>query len=81
MIGFVDRNDHWFVNLSIPAGKCAVEPAEGVEGSTFVIVKARNGTDFGIKIASMLDRWFTAPAGKVQGLYFAGFVERDMHNV
>src|SRR5512145_3190726 len=72
VIEFIDRNDHWFLNLSMPAGKCAVEPAEGIEGSSIVIVMARNGTDFGIKIAGMPDRWFTAPSGKVQGLYFPG---------
>ena len=77
VIEFIDRNDHWFLNLSMPAGKCAVEPAEGVEGSSIVIVMARNGTDFGIKIAAMPDRWFTAPSGKVQGLYFPGFTEDD----
>ena len=77
VIEFIDRNDHWFLNLSMPAGKCAVEPAEGVEGSSIVIVMARNGTDFGIKIASMPDRWFIAPAGKVQGLYFPRFTEDD----
>src|SRR5512138_3349116 len=77
VIEFIDRNDHWFLNLSMPAGKCAVEPAEGVEGSSIVIVMARNGTDFGIKIAALPDRWFTAPAGKVQGLYFPGFTADD----
>jgi hypothetical protein len=77
VIEFIDRNDHWFLNLSMPAGKCAVEVAEGVEGSSIVLVMARNGTDFGIKIASIPDRWFTAPAGKVQGLYFPGYTEDD----
>jgi hypothetical protein len=77
VIEFIDRNDHWFLNLSMPAGKVAVEPAEGIEGSSIVIVMARNGTDFGIKIASMPDRWFTAPSGKVQGLYFPGYTEDD----
>ena len=77
VIEFIDRNDHWFLNLSMPAGKCAVEPAEGIEGSSLVIVMARNGTDFGIKLAGLPDRWFIAPAGKVQGLYFPGFTEDD----
>ncbi len=77
VIEFIDRNDHWFLNLSMPAGKCAVEPAEGIVGSSIVIVMARNGTDFGIKIAGMPDRWFTAPAGKVQGLDCPGFTEDD----
>ena len=53
----------------MPAGKAMLEAAESVEGSTIVTVMARNGTDFGIRLASMPERWFTAPAGKVQGLY------------
>lgn len=77
VIEFIDRNDHFFLNLSMPAGKALLEPAEGVAGSTIVTVMARNGTDFGIRLASMPDRWFTAPAGKVQGLYFPQFTEAD----
>ena len=77
VIEFIDRNDHFFLNLSMPAGKAMLEPAEGIEGSTIVTVMARNGTDFGIRLASMPERWFTAPAGKVQGLYFPQFTEAD----
>lgn len=74
---FIDRNDHFFLNLSMPAGKAMVEPAEGIEGSTIVTVMARNGTDFGIRVAGMPDRWFVAPAGRVKGLYLPGFSEED----
>jgi hypothetical protein len=77
VIEFIDRNDHFFLNLSMPAGKAILEPAEGVQGSTIVTVMARNGTDFGIRLASMPERWFIAPAGKVQGLYFPQFTEND----
>ena len=77
VIEFIDRNDHFFLNLSMPAGKAMLEAAESVEGSTIVTVMARNGTDFGIRLASMPERWFTAPAGKVQGLYFPQFTEKD----
>jgi hypothetical protein len=77
VIEFIDRNDHFFLNLSMPAGKAMLEPAEGVAGSTIVTVMARNGTDFGIRLASMPERWFTAPAGKVQGLYFPQYTEQD----
>ena len=77
VIEFIDRNDHFFLNLSMPAGKVLIEPTEGVAGSTIVTVMARNGTDFGIRLASMPERWFTAPAGRVQGLYFPQFSEKD----
>jgi hypothetical protein len=77
VIEFIDKNDHFFLNLSMAAGKAALEPAEGVEGSTIVTVMARNGTDFGIRLAGMPERWFVAPAGMVKGLYFPGFSEED----
>jgi hypothetical protein len=77
VIEFIDRNDHFFLNLSMPAGKAILEPAEGVAGSTIVTVMARNGTDFGIRLASIPERWFTAPAGIVQGLYFPQYTEKD----
>jgi hypothetical protein len=77
VIEFIDHNDHFFLNLSMPAGKAMLEPAEGVAGSTIVTVMARNGTDFGIRLAGLPERWFTAPAGKVQGLYFPQYSEDD----
>jgi hypothetical protein len=77
VIEFIDRNDHFFLNLSMPAGKAAVEPAEGIEGSTIITTMARNGTDFGIRISSMPKRWFIGEAPRVKGLYFPGFSEED----
>jgi hypothetical protein len=77
VIEFIDRNDHFFLNLSMPAAKAMLEAAEGIPASTIVTVMARNGTDFGIRLASMPERWFTAPAGRVQGLYFPQYTEKD----
>jgi hypothetical protein len=77
VIEFIDGNDHFFLNLSMPAGKAVLEAAEGVAGSSILTVMARNGTDFGIRLSSMPDRWFTAPAGQVQGLYFPGYTAAD----
>jgi hypothetical protein len=77
VIEFIDRNDHFFLNLSMPAGKAMLEPAEGIPGSTIVTVMARNGTDFGIRLAGDPERWFVAPAGVVEGLYLPGFTADD----
>jgi hypothetical protein len=38
---------------------------------------ARNGTDFGIRVSGLGDRWFTAPAARVEGLYFPGYGPGD----
>lgn len=77
VIAFMDSNDHFFLNLSMPAAKVLTEPAEGIPGSTIVTTMARNGTDFGIRIAGLPGQWFVAPAGFVKGLYFPGFSEAD----
>ena len=77
VIEFIDRNDHFFLNLSMPAGKAVLEPAEGIPGSTLVTIMARNGTDFGLQIAGMPGRWFTAPAGRVEGLFFPQYSAED----
>jgi hypothetical protein len=54
-----------------------LEPAEGIPGCTVVTTMARNGTDFGLRVSALPGRWFTAPAGKVQGLYFPAYTEKD----
>ncbi len=77
VLKFIDSNDHFFLNLSMAAMKAMLEPAEGTAGSTIVTVMARNGTDFGIRMAGMPEQWFTAPAPMVQGLWLPGFSEKD----
>lgn len=77
VIEFIDGNDHFFLNLSMPAAKAMLEPGEGIPGSTIVTVMARNGTDFGIRLAGDPERWFVAPAGMVEGLYLPGFSAED----
>jgi hypothetical protein len=76
-IEFIDGNDHFFLNLSMPAAKAMLEPAEGIQGSTLLTVMARNGTDFGIRLAGDPEHWFVAPAGTVEGLYLPGFSSKD----
>jgi len=75
IIEFIDRNDHFFLNYPCRR-KAMLEPAEGVEGSTIVTVMARNGTDFGMRLSSMPERWFTAPAGKVRACIFHSIRKR-----
>ncbi|MFN2160325.1 MAG: DUF1116 domain-containing protein [Anaerolineales bacterium] len=65
------------LNPVMAACKGMVDAAHGVEGSTIVSVMARNGTDFGIRISGLGDRWFTAPVAVPQGLYFPGFTAED----
>ncbi|MCC7352357.1 MAG: DUF1116 domain-containing protein [Anaerolineae bacterium] len=77
VLRFIDSNDHFFLNLSMPAAKAMLEPAHGIPGSSVVTVMARNGTDFGLRVSGLGDRWFIAPAGEPVGLFFPGYSQAD----
>jgi len=72
-LAFMNANDHFFLNLTMPSAKCTVDAAAGIEGSTIITTMARNGTEFGIKLSGLPGRWFTGPAGIVDGLYLPGY--------
>ena len=72
LAAFVGGNDQFFLNVAMAAGKALADPAAGVRDSTLVHTMARNGTDFGIRVSALGDRWFTAPVNTPVGLYFPG---------
>ncbi len=77
VLKFIDSNDHFFLNLTMPACKCTMDAAKNIEFSTIVTVMARNGTEFGIRVSGLGERWFTGPAGIVDGLLFPGYTAED----
>jgi hypothetical protein len=74
---FIGGNDHFFLNLSMPACKLALDAARDIPGATMVVAMARNGTDFGIQVSGTGDEWFTAPALTPQGLFLGGYGPDD----
>jgi hypothetical protein len=76
-LAFMGAGDSFFLNIGMAACKVALDAAHGVAGATMLTAMARNGTEFGIRVSGTGDRWFTAPAPKVQGLYFAGYGPDD----
>jgi uncharacterized protein DUF1116 len=79
VLKFMDSNDHFALNLTMPACKCTLDAAKGIPYSTIVTTQARNGTEFGIRVSGIEggDRWFTAPAEYIDGLYFPGYSQED----
>jgi hypothetical protein len=77
VLEFLNSNDHTFLNLSMPAAKATLEPVGKVKYSTIVYTMARNGTEFGIRVGGLGNRWFTAPAEIIDGLFFPGFTKED----
>ncbi len=77
VFGFISGNDHFFLNLAMPAGKAAGDAARDIPGSTVVVAMARNGTDFGVQVSGAGEEWFVAPSPQVEGLYLPGFGPED----
>ena len=77
VVKFINSNDHFFLNLSMPACKAMMDAAHGVAGSSLVTAMARNGVAFGIRVSGLGERWFTVPAPVVHGLFFPGYSADD----
>ena len=71
------NNDQFFLNFAMAANKSAADAAHNIPYSTIVTAMARNGVNIGIRVSGLGDRWFTAPAAEVRGLYFSGFTAAD----
>ena len=77
VLAFMHSNDHFFLNLTMPSAKCTLDPVGNIPYSTIIYTMARNGTDFGIRVSALGDRWFTAPAEIIDGLFFPGYTKDD----
>ena len=77
VLEFINHNDHFFLNLSMPASKVTLDAARGVKHSSIVVVMARNGTDFGMQLSGTGDAWFTGPADVPDALFFPGYSQAD----
>lgn len=76
-VRFSGANEHFFLNLGMPACKLATLAAHGIPGSTIVTTMARNGTDFGIRVSGTGEEWFVGPANTPEGLFLGSFGPED----
>jgi Protein of unknown function (DUF1116) len=77
VIKFLGENALTILNPVMAGCKSMTAAGHNIEGSTIVTIMARNGTDFGIKVSGLGDKWFTAQSPFVKALYFPGFKESD----
>ena len=77
VFSFLAGNDIAMLNPVMAACKATMDAAHGIAHSTLVTTMARNGTDFGIRVSGLGDRWFTGPSEVPRGLYFPGFTAED----
>ena len=74
---FVASSDYFSGPTWMVCSKAALDAAEGIAHSTVLTTMARNGTEFGIRVAGLPGQWFTGPAQQVIGPMFAGYKPED----
>jgi len=77
ILRFMGDNALTTLNQVMAGCKTMTDAGHNIERSTIVTTMARNGTDFGLRVSSLGNQWFTAPAPMVKALYFPGFTEKD----
>lgn len=76
-LGLLRDHELLFLSLSMAAGKAVADAAHGVADCTIVTAMARNGTEFGIRVSGLGERWFTAPSPAIDALYLPGYGAAD----
>jgi len=74
---FIEGSGHFILNSVMPSCKAMLDAGNGIPDSTIVTTIARNGTEVGIRVSGTGQQWFTAPAPKIEGVYFPGFGPDD----
>ncbi len=77
VIQFLADTDQFFLNIAMAAGKSISEYAAKANKGTIVTVMARNGENFGVRIAETEEEWHVAPVNQPDGLYFTGYSPAD----
>lgn len=76
VIQFLADTDQFFLNIMMAMGKSIVDYVRKDHEGCVVTTMCRNGENFGVRISSLGDEWFTAPVNTPNGLYFTGFAPR-----
>ncbi len=71
-------NSHFFLNFTMTGAKLAMDASHGVDDSTIVTAMTRNGTDFGIRVSGLGDKWFVTKSPYLpDALYNPGYGPKD----
>lgn len=65
------KSERWFHPLGMASAMAILNGIKNIEYSTVVTAMCGNGVEYGIKVSSLGDRWFVAPAPKLEGKYFS----------
>lgn len=70
-LNYLKNSEQFSLFVSMAAAKAMTDAMKNIEYCTVVTTMCRNGVDFGIRVSALGDRWFTAPANRIEGLYFS----------
>lgn len=70
-VEMIGKTERWFHPLGMASSMAILNGIKEVEYSTVVTAMAGNGVEMGIKVSSLGDEWFTAPAPQIQGKYLS----------
>ncbi len=78
IVDFINKNSHFFLNMTLTACKVTADAAHGIKNSTIVTGMSRNGVDFALRVGGADDKWFicrTAPMN--EAIYYPGYSVED----
>ncbi|MDD5728581.1 MAG: DUF1116 domain-containing protein [Victivallales bacterium] len=77
-LDYIVKTPRFFHCFGQGASLSALWSAKGTANSTMTVAFGGNGVEFGIKVAGMGDRWFTAPSMMMKGRYTSSqYSEKD----
>jgi hypothetical protein len=65
------------LNPIMAACKAICDAGHGVAGSSLVTRLSRNGTDFGIRVSGLGERWFVGASNVPVGVLYSGYTQSD----
>lgn len=77
LIHYFTDTGRFFHNFGQASCKSAILSAQNVKYSSMVTAAGGNGVEFGIKVAGLGDRWFTAPSPMIVGKYMTEGARRE----
>ncbi len=74
---FIENAQQFVLPNIMAACKAMLKAGENIEDCTLLTAIARSGHETGIRVSGLGDRWFTAPAPLIDGIYFPGYGPAD----
>lgn len=71
-------SDLFFLHLGMGASKVTANAIYNIEQSSIVTAMALNCREFGIRVSTFGDKWFTAPIPEAEGKLFPGIRPEDL---